>query len=59
MANPNEPRGQRAQQTASETRCYQCHLALLVAPRVVPPPEGYLVTIERQQPVIADGDAVV
>jgi hypothetical protein len=36
----------------------ECHLALLVAPRVVPPSEGYLVAVERQQPVIADGNAM-
>jgi hypothetical protein len=45
-------------ETAQKLRCFQGHLALLVAMRVVSPAEGDLLSIEGQQAVIADGDAM-
>jgi hypothetical protein len=59
MANPNKPTRQYVlNKPPQKLGAIECHLALLVAPRVVPPPEAYLVTVEREQSMIADGHAM-
>src|SRR4051812_33135824 len=59
MANPNKPTRQHVlNKPPQKLGAVECHLAVLVATRVVPPPESYLVTVEGQQPVIANGHAM-
>ena len=59
MANPNKPTRQYVlNKPPQKLGAIECHLALLVAARVVSPPESYLVTVEGQQPMIADGHAM-
>jgi len=43
---------------SQELGCRQCHEALLVSACIVLPAEGNLFPIERNQPVIADGNAM-
>ena len=45
-------------EAAQELACGERHDALLVAMCVVFPSEAYVVTIEAEQALIADGDAV-
>lgn len=59
MANPDKPTRQHVcNKPPQKLGAIERHLALLVATRVIPPSEGYLVAGERQQPVIADGYAM-
>ncbi len=45
-------------ESLQEVGCGECHHALLVAMRIVFPPECNAVTIEGQQSMIADGNAM-
>lgn len=45
-------------EAAQELACRERHDALLVAVRVVFPSEAYVVTIEAEQALVADGDAM-
>jgi len=59
MANPDEPTRQHMlNKPPQKLGAIECHRALFVAARVVPPPEGYLVPVEGQQSVIADSHAM-
>ena len=59
MANSDKPTGQHVLNKPSQKLgAVECHLALLVATCVVPPPESYLITVEGQQSVITDGHAM-
>ena len=50
--------GEHVARSAEELRCRECHQALLVFVCIVPPAERNLFPIERNQPVIADGNAM-
>ena len=59
VADADEPsRKYMQQEPPQELMCGKSHLPLLVAMRVVLPPEGDLLSIEAQQAMIADGDAM-
>ena len=59
VADADEASGQHMlAESAQELACGECHDALLVAVRIVFPSEAYVVTIEAEQALIADGDAV-
>ena len=59
VADANEASGQHMlAEAAQELPCGERHDALLVAMCVVFPSEAYVVTIEAEQALVADGDAV-
>ena len=59
VADANEASGQHMlTESAQEFDGGECHDALLVAVRVVFPSEAYAVTVEADQALVADGDAV-
>jgi len=59
VVNANEAPGQyMLAEAAQELACGERHDALLVAMRVVFPSEAYAVTVEAEQALVADRDAV-
>jgi len=59
VADADETSGQHMlAEAAQELGCGECHDALPVAVRIVLPSEAYVLTIEAEQALIADGDAV-
>ena len=59
VADANEASGQHMlAEAAQELPCGERHDALLVAMCVVFPSEAYVVTIEAEQALVADGDTV-
>ena len=45
-------------EAAQELICCHCHLALLVAVRIILPAESNVLPIEAQEPMIANGNAM-
>ena len=59
VADADEASGQyMLAEAAEELACAECHDALLVAVGVLFPSEAYAVTVEAEQALVADGDAV-
>src|SRR3954451_11080319 len=59
MPDANESRRKdMLQKAAQELICCNCHFALLVAVRIILPPESNVLPIEAQEPMIANGNAM-
>lgn len=59
VADADEAQGEHMlAEAAQELACGECHDALLVSVGVVFPSEAYAVTVEAEQALVADGDAV-
>ena len=59
VANPDKAFRQHVQEeSAEELRRHERHLPLLAAVGIVFPAEGYAFAVERQEPMVGNGDAM-